>query len=330
MAESTLSYEYVGLMNSLSYFLHGNASYTTLTAPQIVVLDDIVQRGYRQFLYPPFFQGMPEGYQWTFLKPVTSITTIPTYDTGTVEIATTTCTLSGAGAAWPTWIVDHGKLVVAGEEYSVVSRDSDTVLTIVAGTDVAAGETDWTLEYDNNYDLPDDFGRLINGFTYAPGAQRCDVLADVGEAKIRSNRMIYVEHDAPRIGAIRPKAHTDHSVGQRWELLLYPSADAAYVLEYRYEAYDNKLTTLAPYPLGGMKHGHVLQLSCLAMADAMVNDNYGIHWENFQRQLIAAIDRDQKEQQVFFGNVGCKGEYGDYVEGITRNYTMTINGNRVY
>lgn len=73
-SESTLSLEYNDLMNLVAYFLHGKSS-ADCNAAQRAVIDTAVQNGYRQFLYPPTVEGIPPGYEWTFMRPVTTITT---------------------------------------------------------------------------------------------------------------------------------------------------------------------------------------------------------------------------------------------------------------
>jgi hypothetical protein len=73
-SESTLSLEYNDLLDEVAYFLFGKAA-SACSAAQQAVCDTAVQNGYRQFLYPPTFNGVPVGYEWSFLRPTTTITT---------------------------------------------------------------------------------------------------------------------------------------------------------------------------------------------------------------------------------------------------------------
>jgi len=175
-------------------------------------------------------------------------------------------------------------------------------------------------------DLPDDFGRLIDGFTFEADAQVPPVLADVGEGKIRRLRAQFDETSRPRVAGIRIKA-SDYTEGQRREVLWYPRPDAEYTLSYRYEALVDKLTALADYPLGAMKHAETLRLSCLAMADARVNDAYGVHWDNFSRAIVASVARDIREGAKFFGQVGAQGQYESMKSDVADYpYTLTVSG----
>ena len=323
MAESTLSFGYDELEIAVAYFLYGKDP-GDLTAAQDVVVDAVIQTGYRQFIYPPATEGVPLGYTWTFLHPTTTIDTITTYDTGTLEVSAGTCTITTG--TWPSWAATHGTLTIDGTEYSITSRDSDAELTVV-GDDVAAGEEDWTLEHNGNQDLPDDFGRLVDGFTFEVNAQVVNVLADVGEGKIRRLRVNMDEINRPRVAGIRVKAIEDDE-GQRKEVMWYPRPDDVYTMSYKYEAFVGKLET-TNYPLGGMSHSETIKLSCLAAADALVNDNYGIHWENFLRQLVSSVHRDMKEQTQQFGDVGTKNTYERYGDARPFGYGLTVNGTRI-
>lgn len=256
MADSTLSLTYTDLLGIVCYFLHGE-TYANCTSAEKTKADEIVNAGYRQFLYPPTLDGVPPGYEWSFLQPVTTLDT--------------------------------------------TADDADQ-------------------------DLPDDFGRLIsNGFDFEPGAQVPSVLADVGEGKIRKLRQQNDETGRPRVAGIRIKAGTG-TAGQRREVMWYPTPNDTYTLYYRYEALVDKLTTEAPYPLGAMKHAETLKNSCLAMAEALINDNEGIHQKNFHQSLLSSIARDRREGTKFFGNVGCRGEYESGLAGNGSNYTLTVSG----
>ena len=175
-------------------------------------------------------------------------------------------------------------------------------------------------------DLPDDFGRLIDGFTFAGPTIAPPVLADVGEARIRELRQFNVQSGLPRVAAIQIKA-SDGTTGQRRKVMWYPTPDQVFTLSYRYEAFNGKLSDSFPYPLGAMKNAEVIRESCLAAAEVF-DDERGVHWNNFAMQLSAAIIRDRGEVTKFFGHVGTRYEYdGNYESGYGRTgYTLTVSG----
>lgn len=254
--ESTLSMDYTDLLDGVSYFLYG-MDYSDLAAAKKAICATAVKDGYRMFLFPPAAEGVPSGYEWSFLRPTTTITT------------------------------------------------------------TAA---------DGDQDMPGDFGRLIgSGFTYAAGAQVPMVLADVGEGEIRRMRQRFDESGRPRFAAIRHKAGTG-TTGQRCEVLWYPEPDDAYVLSYSYEALTDALTAELPYPLGGMKHADTLRKACLAAASQNVNDENGVHYDNFMRALVSSVKRDKREGAKFFGHVGSGSQYESNSAHLDSGYSLTVSG----
>jgi hypothetical protein len=93
--------------------------------------------------------------------------------------------------------------------------------------------------------------------------------------------------------AIRPIS-SDGSNGQRFQLMLWPTPDAAYTVSYRYHALPAKLTASYPYPLGGEAHAETILASCLAVAEARQENNAGIHAANFMQRLQASIAYDKQ------------------------------------
>jgi hypothetical protein len=76
MAESTLSIRYDDLQVEVGRFLGYAADPDTWSDGQVAEVDRYIQAGIRQFYYPPKVEGVEEGYEWSFLKPVTTIDTV--------------------------------------------------------------------------------------------------------------------------------------------------------------------------------------------------------------------------------------------------------------
>jgi len=307
VAESTLSLEYDDIQIEVGRFLGLLLDPDSWSANQVAEVDRFIQAGYRQFLYPPAIDGIEAGYEWSFLKPTTTIDTIesPWDDDGTVEVATGTCTLTD-GAAWPSWTATHGILTIDSTEYSITSRDSDTELTVV-GADVAAGEDDWSLAHSGNQDLPDAFGRIIGDFHFEPDV--CSVSVPiVSEHQMQTLLQQSRDEARPQYAAIRFKA--DAGTGQRQEVVWWPIPDDAYTMTYRYEAFTGKIAT-GEYPVGGMKHSELIVESCLAIAEQRIDDDKSLHWDAFTRLLATAIAQDRKNGAVIFGPMSLGESSGD-------------------
>ncbi len=156
---------------------------------------------------------------------------------------------------------------------------------------------------DADYDLPDDFGRP-NDAIYFPADQHRSSISIISVGKLLSMRAYASVSGTPKYAAIRYKA-SDGSVGQRQEILFYPTPDAALTLSYEYEAYSGALTTAYPYPLGGMQLAELYIESCLAVAESRFDDEtQGLHSRDYGALLQDAIARDRKRGAHIFGQMG--------------------------
>ncbi len=301
MAESTLSLDYVALMNFVSRFLGYGDDYTALSAGDSTIVDTTVQSGYRQFLFPPPAGGQP--HSWTFLKPVTTI--VAWSDIAAVAGTTVSQSTPASGGVtiltaeqasfYPTMI---GKSIVIDATdpadegvgtFVISGYTSSTVITVTGDADAASTDT-FAIASNGDYQLPDDFGAIEGNLTFEPDIT-LSTIPIVGESQIRQMRQWNTSTGIPRIAAIRPKS-SDGSDGQRFELMLQPEPSTNYTLSYSYEALINKLTTTYKYPLGGMAHAETIKESCLAAAEALEDDNPGSHNGLFMQRLATSIRHD--------------------------------------
>jgi len=296
MSESTLSVDYTSLRQVVAQFLGLGLDSSNWTDEEGDQIDIIIAAGLRQFYFPPKIRDDEEPHEFSFLKPTTTITTIATYSTGTVEVSSGTCTLSDG--TWPSWAATHGILTIDSTEYSITSRDGDSTLTVV-GDDVTAGE-DYTLQHNGNYDMDDDFGG-VEGPLHHSSANNYREVKVVGEGAIRDIRTGTTTRSKPLFAAVRPK-ECDGSEGQRFEMMFVPIPDDAYPLTYRMIILVNTLTSANPNPLGGMPHAETVRASCLAAAEFEMEDKKGVRWEHFAQRLTASIAHDKKAiRQEYFG-----------------------------
>jgi hypothetical protein len=170
-----------------------------------------------------------------------------------------------------------------------------TTLSIVSGT--------------GDYDLPDDFGRLIGRLYYAPETYRKSII-EVSVGTILTGRANSNRSGDPYWAATRFKS-SDGTNGQRQEVLFYPEPDTDRTLTYKYEAYQGALNEAHPYPLGGMKLAELYIESCLAVAERRIDDEPGVHSQEFERLLVDAIARDKKNGATHFGQMGHKEAYAE-------------------
>lgn len=243
MAESTASIEYTALLRiigrQVGYLAEGE-THSDLSAEQTSEIDDIINIGYMQFLFPPILAGEPEAHRWSFLAPVATLTT-------------------------------------------------------------AADDID--------YDLPDDFGGMRSPYLTISSTTGYPPVAIRGEGQIRALHSRSTTSGIPKVAAVRAKS-SDASDGQRFEVLIWPTPDAAYDLDYPYNRLVNKLTVANPYPLGGMAHSPAILASCQAAAENAMDDQEGVHWKRFiERRLPASISQDRSVGVP--QNLGYNGDSSD-------------------
>ncbi len=165
-----------------------------------------------------------------------------------------------------------------------------TTLAVVSGT--------------SDYDLPDDFGRLIGSLHYPAETYRTSI-PEVPVSTILAARAFSALTGYPSIAAVRWKT-TDGTSGQRQEILFDPEPDGDWALSYEYEAYNGALSSDNPYPLGGMKLAELYIESCLAVAESKDDDELGIHTQTFRALLVDQIARDRKNGALYYGHMGDK------------------------
>lgn len=285
---SATAYTYSRLKQETADFLGWARNSSDWTADEQDRLDSIIKSALTQVYYPISTSQAGTVHQWSWMRPVSRFTTSEPYSTGTVQIADGVVTLTDG--TWPSWAA-QGELIVNGRHYPVNTRDDDTQITLHdTSVDVDSG-TDYTLAR-YLYDLPADFEGLEGDLNFLPSqAELYPPLDVVSDSMIRRHRHQWPLKDKPRYASIRPKSF-DPTLGQRWEMALYPTPDGAYDIEYRYRIAPGMLSDTNEYPHGGDVIGELILQACLAVAENRYRDQAGHHTQLFQQRLAAAVAND--------------------------------------
>ena len=206
---------------------------------------------------------------------------------------------------------------------------------IIGGQNIVGYEWSWlrptttlaTISGTGDYDLPDDFGRLVGVFNYPADEHRISIVV-VSVSKLLQLRAYSNLKTAPTHAAIRYKA-SDGTTGQRQEVLFYPEPDDDWTLSYEYEAYNGVISSTYPYPLGGMQLAELYIESCLSVCENRANDEVGVHTQKFQMLLMDQISRNMKHGAKHYGCMGHKEttEFPRIVHGYTAgSYPITYLG----
>lgn len=149
-----------------------------------------------------------------------------------------------------------------------------------------------------NIALPDNFGWIIDTFNFNNDDVYSSLrMVSVGE--IQRKRTQSSSTGIPYLFAISAKTN-DATTTARYEVLLYPTPTAVYTLNYRYRVLRDALTT-GEYPLGGAMHRNTMVESCLAAAEAQLDDNTGLHENRYRMFLADSISADKMNKPKFYG-----------------------------
>ena len=318
MAESSAAYEYDDFVVEVGQFLSfgGTPAGTIGTADnEADIVDRVIQTGYTQFLNPPpvTINGREIIHRWSFLHPVTTLTTSAPYSTGTIAYDHTGSAneleITLTGGTWPSWAAD-GSITISATTYAVATRTSDTILLLAAGDnpgeDIASG-TSYELGR-QNMDLDDDFGGIEGTITYQgqSGKPPIEIIGSNQIRELRNRQSVPIR--APYVAAVRPRDVADQAdaTGQRWEVMFFPTPDAAYVLTFQYIALVGKMVPGAAgsNPVGGALHSRTILASILAEAERKLEPAVPVHrmYDLFLQQLKASVTLDMAANSAeYFG-----------------------------
>lgn len=295
MAESTFSMDRDYLQRLVSRMLIGSTNPAKWDPEESSWINDIISSGLRTFL-----QGGPTRHKWSFLRPLTTLTTSASYSTGTIAISSGVVTLTSG--TWPSWAA-QGEITVGGNTYTVNTRDSDSQITLddtSSDNDVAAG-TSYQLGRPT-YDLPDNVAYIIGPFTYRPGsATLYGPIEQISVEEVRAHRQWTDVISRPQVYTMEPLDYAPTTGSPRWRVRFWPTPDAAYVLEYRYAVRIDDVTAVNKYPMGSMEHAETIKQAVLAEAELQLTSQEGPHNAKFMRCLEASIATDSETAAEFLG-----------------------------
>ena len=277
MAESTLSVAKADLDKAIAVELGMDPS-APVTGANGQMIDRIRKSGERSFYYA--LAGDQQGLvEWSFANPPATLSLVA--GTGDYDLPDN---FAYVGSIGPRLVYAVGTSFVSAEKVDSHSllearaRESGSTLTAtIASGDLSLGvasvrnfpvlATPFTVQIDT------EFLRVtaVSGTTFTVSRAYNGTTA----AGHTSGALVTLL-GPPKRFAVRPKAGTPTAgAGQRFELLTFPTTDAARTINYRYSIQPNAVTDAAPYPLGGAQHGETLMLACLARAELFIKREPG-------------------------------------------------------
>jgi|GEM_PF-3468010 len=253
MAEPTSSLTYVDFVNRLSLVKYRTRSPDSTQKAECQAL---VNDGYMRFL---------AEHEWTFMRPVASLTFWPTAS-GTAAVgATTTITDATNKPFLPTMIGKTITFTASGRTYTIASVTSTSVCVVTSTAADDAG-TAFTITADGTYRLPDDFGGMIDPFVFTENVAAPMRLVERPAAYIRQLWAETVNVTTwPQLFAIEPVAFVA-ATGLRHQVIVWPQPASAVSAYYRYRVQPTRMTSDTEYPLGAARHS-------MTILDAILCEN---------------------------------------------------------
>jgi len=144
------------------------------------------------------------------------------------------------------------------------------------------------------YPLPDNFERLIGNITRGvPESTSYFPISLTTSSRLRSLDALERTTGYPQYAAIEP-AESTNDAPQTLILVLHPTPDASYSLEFQYQALGTMIDKDHPYPLGGQLHGPGILHACLSVAEFRKTGDQGPMHNRFMQVLAANIARDRQ------------------------------------
>lgn len=185
---------------------------------------------------------------------------------------------------------------------------------------------------EDEYQLPENFGGMIDPFTWESNSTKCPIRVVSDEHLRRLAQAGSAVAGVPTHASIGPESSADDSpdatpdIPTRWVVRLWPVPDDEYDLTYRYYVVQDVVTSSIAPPGGGL-HGETIIASCLSVAEEILNNRGGrfsdTYARAYQRRLEASVGVDRRQGGPT--SFGINGDRSDGAAGV-RETSVTYNG----
>jgi hypothetical protein len=174
-----------------------------------------------------------------------------------------------------------------------------------------------------SYAMPSNYGGIVGVVTHQSSETGATVPIEVGSmSSLRARKQSSPSLSArPEIAAIEPvSSGGEPQYPTRFNMILWPTPDAAYTLEFQYIANIEDLTLKGPETLlpGGQQHSETIIASCLAVAESMSEANkLMIMMQLFLQRLSASVSLDRRLNSP--SNIGQNTDNSDGMYRVRRS-----------
>jgi hypothetical protein len=242
------------------------------------------------------------AYEWSFLRPLVTITTHASYSTGTITVDASG-NVTGTGTVFPDYSVSAGGRVCISKvgSFTVATYNNGQSL-VLHGFPAASAFTaasSFVLSF-RNYPLPAGVDSLQGNLTFPPGSYGgSEYLPKMSETEIRK---MLAHNSAPG----RPRLYCentlefDPTVGSTRFVTLYPPPSTEITLTGIGTIRPTMIDSTNQYPLGIEVLSLVIQESCLAAWERNVECKGPMqpdakHNQMFGQLLQQAVEMDKRK-----------------------------------
>jgi len=242
----------------------------------------------------------------------------------------------------PDWAAS-GLLEISGVSYDIASVSGHRITLDASnnpGSDISPAAA-FRIHQDD-YILPDDFGRLIGPVTYVEKENSWHSVEIVGEGRIRELRQrdyIGTNSSKPQVAAIRvvndgvsgdvhsggttdSTAGNMATLGTHKKIMFWPAVSGNYVLNYKYRLRPQDITGAGgddqKFPYGASDHSETILYACLAEAERRLDERQGVYYQRFIESLASSIDLDSRTGKAH--SLGYNGDGSDVGSVFGREY----------
>lgn len=117
-------------------------------------------------------------------------------------------------------------------------------------------------------------------------------------------------------------------MGQRFELVVWPVADAEYSVQVTYDIQPDAVTAENPFPYGGPAHGETFIQACVAAAELQRDGIMGPQHAAYMSRLATSISVDRRNKPTHYGYNADRsdGPYRGRQGWLDSGYTVTFDG----
>lgn len=175
-------------------------------------------------------------------------------------------------------------------------------------------------------DLPDDFGGLEGQIIVSTSSTSYPPVDVYNPEKVAQLHADDSTTGYPKVASIQYSRKLALNEGQRANLYVWPTADAAYTLQVGYYFQPNALDGSRPYAYGGVELTECILASCLAIAEQRGDDSLAVNAMDFQRLLVAAVHADKTKKQQVYGYNRDRSDMAHWGRRMTEDPQVLFNG----